>query len=1273
MTKSVLKMFKLCTILSFFLVMFFSACEMGTGGSVDVSSISITKLPNKQTFREGDVLDLTGLEVTAKYSDGSSKTVTDYTTNPAKASMLTGTGTKTVTVTYEGKTASFTITVEEKLPDAPSLKSIHIAVKPRKTAYLVGEELDLDGLAVMANYSDGSQKIVTGWTVTPGNGTVLSTSGTIQLTVTYGGFSATVEITVQKVLSKQFFWGTWVRMDNGDQYEVLQDKVVFKNREYDITASSDNEITVSSLGTFTKQSDSVLQNGNIPYFRNGGANLDYSLKLVGFTSSRAAANSIGGIKGKAKSQKYASYEDSSESDSEGVISFIAPTANDVQTVTIENGDELVVIPGLKISNKGDYMGTVALVGEDDYNLKITGAISDDQKDDGYLYGNNAKSYDMELTITNISDNQCSSSVCTIKSDDVNLNIESMDGTNLSAFTISSLNGGATKSIKLRLNYGELLEPYIDTGIKVTVSNRSGEEWGDYIPLRFFKGLIPITVAALSPEKNDDAALNGFIIYPDGNNQFFAVKDRASKILFVPSFGKDEKYMMVFSGATVTSRLSDSTEMYYSVSPASSSMHEINLNTDQNTLMGYMKFGGNNDSEDKSYDVNEAFISYLSEGEIDYYTITAEGDEFYAPGAKSFCNITYRTEFGKEPTSIYLPEDTALSSDILPVLESAGMYFSGWFKNDTKIDAGYVIKTDITLTAKWEYINYDITYNNMKDVYYDTTSNPAKYKITDETITLANPIRNGATFQGWYDTPDFGGNPIYVIEKGSTGNKILYARWNVEEYTITYNLNDGIFDESSPNNYTVETPTITLNIPTKEGYAFNGWFLAEDFSGLRQETITQGTYGDMVYYAKWLKVYSITYLSDYGAVPEQLSLQETSVLSELELPILQEAGKIFVGWYDGINQITNGYIVHEDLIIKARWNETWVNTSNEEYYFEKNELDWISNNQGKNDTEASSTWVLQLSEDILYTFEYSVSSELSYDRFSIILDAITVVENASGNVSNSITKVLEAGSHTLTASYRKDSDLDGGSDSVIINLPDIDYDVQRYVTHTITYNTPFGNHPETVKIETGMKLTDEYLPQLSETGAQFCGWFMDSNYITEVPEEYIITENIQLYAKWETATYTVTYVTNGGKKNAANPTAYTLADDFELKNPTYTGYVFLGWYLDEACTQKITKLGGRTGNITLYAKWGEQSSISVTLDKSYSEFDILSVINDDKLILTAPEGFSRYSWRVKGLVYERNDNVFEVNTANWKTGSYKITVIVQDGQVYQSSSIIVTIE
>ena len=274
---------------------------------------------------------------------------------------------------------------------------------------------------------------------------------------------------------------------------------------------------------------------NIPYFRNGGTNLEYSLKLVGFSSdgryaARAAASVMSGVKGRGKSSKYTEFVSEGESDENGEIKLTAPTANDAQTVTISMGDEQFVIPGLIITNSGDYMGTVALVEKDQYNLKITGEISEEQKDSGYLYGNNSKSYKLTLTITNISDVKCTTSICSINTDDNNMTLTSADGTDLSGFVISTLAGGTTKKISINVSYGDISMPYVDTGINVTIKNpKTNQEWRDYVPLRFFKGAIPITISAKSTEANPDAALNGFIIYPDGNNQFFAIKENSSNL------------------------------------------------------------------------------------------------------------------------------------------------------------------------------------------------------------------------------------------------------------------------------------------------------------------------------------------------------------------------------------------------------------------------------------------------------------------------------------------------------------------------------------------------------------------------------------------------------------------------------------------------------------------------------------------------------------------------------------------------------------------------
>ena len=87
--------------------------------------------PTKTAYMQGEELDLSGLVVTAVYSDGSEVELQagDYTVSGYDPDTA---GEQTVTVTYGGKTAAFTVTVEEKQPTDPTdptdptLSLIHI-------------------------------------------------------------------------------------------------------------------------------------------------------------------------------------------------------------------------------------------------------------------------------------------------------------------------------------------------------------------------------------------------------------------------------------------------------------------------------------------------------------------------------------------------------------------------------------------------------------------------------------------------------------------------------------------------------------------------------------------------------------------------------------------------------------------------------------------------------------------------------------------------------------------------------------------------------------------------------------------------------------------------------------------------------------------------------------------------------------------------------------------------------------------------------------------
>ena len=112
--------------------------------------------------------------------------------------------------------------------------------------------------------------------------------------------------------------------------------------------------------------------------------------------------------------------------------------------------------------------------------------------------------------------------------------------------------------------------------------------------------------------------------------------------------------------------------------------------------------------------------------------------------------------------------------------------------------------DVTITAEFELIEYTVTY----EVYDGTnaSSNPAKYTVEDEEITLAAPTGN-ADFDGWYDNDSFKGEPVTTINNGTYGDITLYAKWSSSWSELQEKINNA-----------AEGETITLD---KSYYATDG--------------------------------------------------------------------------------------------------------------------------------------------------------------------------------------------------------------------------------------------------------------------------------------------------------------------------------------------------------------------------------------------------------------------------------------------------------------------
>ncbi len=154
-----------------------------------LDNIVIQTTPQKTSYYVGDTLNTTGLTLTANYNGGSTQAVnTGFTCTPT---TLLSAGTQTITVSYGGKTATFTVTVVPV-----TLSGISVKNSPTKTAYFVGDTLNTVGLTLTVTYNNGSTAVISnGFTCTP---TTLSVAGTQAITVNYNGKTAMFNVTVNE-------------------------------------------------------------------------------------------------------------------------------------------------------------------------------------------------------------------------------------------------------------------------------------------------------------------------------------------------------------------------------------------------------------------------------------------------------------------------------------------------------------------------------------------------------------------------------------------------------------------------------------------------------------------------------------------------------------------------------------------------------------------------------------------------------------------------------------------------------------------------------------------------------------------------------------------------------------------------------------------------------------------------------------------------------------------------------------------------------------------
>lgn len=162
------------------------------------TEIEVTTPPTKISYKAGEKINLTGMVVKVNFSDGSSQDITSQCTFSPSAGTTVYEDTTKINVTWVWDKMNITYQTSQAITVTRVLSSISITTQPTKRNYVKGETLNLSGMVVKATFNSGNSAIVTSYTTSPANGSTLSTTGTITVTVSYSenGVTKTASTTV---------------------------------------------------------------------------------------------------------------------------------------------------------------------------------------------------------------------------------------------------------------------------------------------------------------------------------------------------------------------------------------------------------------------------------------------------------------------------------------------------------------------------------------------------------------------------------------------------------------------------------------------------------------------------------------------------------------------------------------------------------------------------------------------------------------------------------------------------------------------------------------------------------------------------------------------------------------------------------------------------------------------------------------------------------------------------------------------------------------------
>ena len=233
--------------------------------------------------------------------------------------------------------------------------------------------------------------------------------------------------------------------------------------------------------------------------------------------------------------------------------------------------------------------------------------------------------------------------------------------------------------------------------------------------------------------------------------------------------------------------------------------------------------------------------------------------------------------------------------------NTGSYFMWLDGNGKSYEPGDSVPADVTeLTVQWTAPTYAVTLNTNGGTI--NNGNVTEYTYGVGATLPTDVTRTGYTFKGWYYNENLTGSPVTAIGDTETGNKEYWAKWEINQYTVTVKPENGKADITITQDY--GTPITAPADPTREGYTFKGW---------DKEIPKTMPAENMTVKAQWeINRYTITFDTAGGSEIAPITQDYGTNITAPANPTRK--GYTFKGWDKEIPETMPA----ENITVKAQW-------------------------------------------------------------------------------------------------------------------------------------------------------------------------------------------------------------------------------------------------------------------------------------------------------------------------------------------------------------------